>query len=111
MDPEECGEKVQQKKRGERSRALDHAALEDQSQDERGGCDRRSFYARCPCVGMQELEAERCETSLLPHACYSLSMCVLHTSFLLDLLFPTASLRFGLREPAAVGLGLPVLNV
>ena len=40
-----------------------------------------------------------------------LSRCVcLHTLFFLDLLSPTASLRFGLREPAAVGLGLSVLN-
>ena len=59
------------------------SALEDQSEAERGGCDRRSFYARCPCVGMQAMEWYG--TSLLLHACYSLSMCVLHTSFLLDL--------------------------
>ena len=54
-------------------------------------------------------EAERCGTSPFPYAYHSLPMCVLRTLFLLDLLFPTASVRVGLREPAAVGLGLSVL--
>lgn len=43
-------------------------ALEDQSEAERGGCDRRGFSARCPNVGMQATEWYG--TSLLLHACY-----------------------------------------
>ena len=64
---------------------MEEEALEDQSEAERGGCDRRGFYARRPCVGMQAMEWYG--TSLLLHACYSLSMCVLHTLLLLDLPF------------------------
>jgi hypothetical protein len=53
--------------------------LEDQSRVERGGCDRRSFYARCPGMGMKV--ADRLGAYLPLHACYSLSLCVIHTYF------------------------------
>jgi len=84
--------------------------LEDQSRDERGGCDRRSFYARCRGIGMKD--ADRLGAYLPLHACYSLSMCVIHTfSSLLFSIFAATASALGLRgKLAAVGLLLSVLN-
>ena len=45
-----------------------------------GTCDRRGFSARCPCIGMKEME--RCGTTLLSSVYYPLSMrCAMHTLF------------------------------
>jgi len=41
-------------------------ALEDQSEAERGGCDRRDFSERRQCIGTKE--TERCGTTLLSSA-------------------------------------------
>ena len=86
----------------------DRSALEDQGEAERGGCDRRGFYARCPAIGMKG--ADRLGASLPLHACHSLSMCMIRTYFslLFSIFSATASARFGWLacEPAAVGFVL-----
>jgi len=59
--------------------------------------------ARCPCIGIKE--TERCGTTLLSYACYSLDVCDTHSFPDVRPIFVQRLVRFGLQgEPAAVGL-------
>jgi hypothetical protein len=76
-------------------------ASEDRSEAERGGCDRRGFYARCPCIGMKE--TERCGTTLLSSAYYPFSICsALHTLFqMFSLIFCSTASALWLVQQAS----------
>jgi len=82
-------------------------ASEDRSEAERGGCDRRGFYARCPCIGMKEME--RCGTTLLSYAYYPLSICcAMHTLF--QMFFPATASALWLGRPLAFGCQFSMSN-